>query len=856
MLALHEHASDQSLYLRFFSLNRAHASSYAEQVCLAREGSWSLVAARSSLILGMATAAQTEPGTADVAVMVDEHLHSVGIGTLLLEHLAVWCNGNGIRRFVADVLIENTAMIRVFHDAGFEYLEQMSAGVMSLSLDLAQTPGFLSATAGRQRLAQARSMAHLLEPNSVAVVGVSGTSGGIGRAVVENLLAHGFTGTFHVVGRNLRGRGGFAEAGDSLHVHKSVEDLPEGIDLAVVAVPAAHLQDAVVGLARRGTRSCVVLTAGLAESGPEGRALQDELARRSTEHGMRLVGPNCLGVLSNLRRTRLDATFGRARPVPGRLAIASQSGGVGVALLEATAARGTGVACFVSTGNKADVSSNDLLMAWTDDPAIGVAALYLESFKDPQRFARVASTFGSRKPLLAVFGGRSESGQRGGSSHTAAGATPRRALKALFNAAGVIEAAGLHDLVDSARLLSEQPLPAGRRLGVVVNAGGIGILAGDAAQDAGLVVPVLGQATQEALRGLGEGVAGTANPVDLGAAASPASYADAVRAVLCDDEVHAVLVVAVGTSVTDVEGLAPAIRRAVADANDPREPKPVLVVMVGAPEAPGGPEGGTYFDSIDGAVSALAHAADYVDWRAGRGTIPDPRLAVPIPPSSTLRRQGATGGARSWMAYDDVQHLLAVHEIPCVPGAVVHTVGEALSQARRVGYPVVVKSADPEIVHKSDRRLVRTGLRTAAAVRAAVGEVHAITGGHAPVLVQQSAAGVEIAVGAFRDERFGPLVMVASGGVALDLWDDQVFLMPPLSAEETRAALARLRTWPLLTGFRGAPAADVDALVDLIRRVGELAVEHPDLLELDLNPVMVAPDGVCCVDVKARAVTP
>jgi acyl-CoA synthetase (NDP forming)/RimJ/RimL family protein N-acetyltransferase len=855
VLALHEHASDLSLYLRFFSLSRAHASSYAEQVCLAKEGSWSLVVVRNRLVLGVATAVQTEPGAAEVAVMVDETLHSVGIGTLLVEHLAVWCNRGGIHRFVADVLIENTTMIRVFHDAGFEYLEQMSAGVMSLSLDLAQTPGFLSATAGRQRVAQARSMAHLLEPESVAVVGVSGALGGIGRAVVDNVLAHGFAGAVHAVGRNLGGQDSFTRAGDNLHIHRSVEELPEGVDLAVVAVPAPHVCEAVAGLARRGARVCVVLTAGLAESGPEGRALQEEVARQAREHGMRLVGPNCLGVLSNLRRTRLDATFGRACPVPGRLAIASQSGGVGVALLEATAGRGTGVACFVSTGNKADVSSNDLLMAWTDDPAVGVAALYLESFKDPQRFARVASTFSARKPLLAVFGGRSEPGQRGGSSHTAAGATPRRALKALFSAAGVVEAAGLHDLVDTARLLSEQPLPGGRRLGVVVNAGGIGILASDAAQDVDLVVPVLGKATQETLRTLGDGVAGTDNPVDLGAAASPASYADAVRAVLSDEEVHAVLVVAVGTSVTDVDGLARAIRSAVVDANATQEPKPVLVVMIGAPEAPGGPEGGTYFDSIDGAVRALAHAADYVDWRAGRSTVADPRLAVPIPPPEVVPRQLAGSGVQSWMTYDDVEHLLAAYAIPCVPGAVAHTAQEAISEARRVGYPVVVKSADPEIVHKSNRRLVRTGLRTTAALRAAVRELHAITGRHAPLLVQQSAAGVEIAVGAFRDKRFGPLVMVASGGVVVDLWDDQVFLMPPLGDDEVRAALSRLRTWPLLTGFRGAPPGDVDALVDLIRRVGDLATARPDLLEIDLNPVMVAPDGVCCVDAKVRAGT-
>ena len=844
VLALHEGASDLSLYRRFFAINRPHASRYAEQVCVAQEGTSSLVAVADGRIVGLATAVETTPGTAEVAVMVDEHLHAVGIGTLLVEHLASRCTGSGVRRFVADVLVDNSGMIRVFHDAGFEYVEEMSDGVMSLSLELDPTPGFLSATAGRQRLAEARSMARILEPAAVAVVGVSGRGAGVGVAVLRNLLRGGFTGAVHAVGRRLATEDDLpadVRGHAQLHVWPGVDRLPASVDLAVVAVPVAGLREAVAGLAERHARACVVLTDTPADDSPECLLLRDDLAALARRHGMRLVGPSALGVLSNLRRTRLDATFAAGRPGPGRLAIASQSGGVGVALLEAARARGTGVACFVSTGAKADVSSNDLLMAWTDDAEVGAAALYLESFKDPQRFARVASTFSARKPLLAVFGGRSQPARRGGSSHTAAGATPTRAIKALFDAAGVIEVSGLDDLVDTARVLVEQPLPSGRGVAFVANASGIGALAADAARDAGLVV--------------------ARPPADLGADASPADFAAAVRELLVHDErgtdaveaVDAVVVVAVGTAVTDLDGLGPALDEAVRQARAEARSHPVLRVTVGAPASPTGSGRVTELDSIGGAIDALAHAVHYADWRAGRASTPDPRSAVPLLPLDVRLQATEPLGSRSrWLAYDEAQALLGEHAIELAAGAVVDTERAAAAAARAQGYPVVVKTAVPGIVHRSESSLVRTGLETPAAVRRAVRDVQAVTGPGSPVLVQPVAGGAEIAVGMFHDERFGPLVMVASGGVAVDLWDDQVFLVPPLDAEEVRTALARLRTWPLLVGFRGAPSVDVDPLVALVRRVGDLALARPDVREVDLNPVMVAEHGVSCVDAKVR----
>ena len=539
----------------------------------------------------------------------------------------------------------------------------------------------------------------------------------------------------------------------------------------------------------------------------------------------------------------------------------SQSGGVGVAVLEASRARASGIACFVSMGNKLDVSGNDLLSAWADDPGIRAAALYLESFHDPRKFARVAAVFARHKPLLVAFGGMSSAGLRAGASHTAASATPARALHALFKTAGVVAVDGVEDLVDTAALLTEQPLPRGPRLAILGNAGGLGILAADAAQRAGLVVPELSPGTRRALVTAGRGIASTANPVDLGAAAGPASYRAALDVLVSSGDVDAVLALTAATAVTDLPAVGEAIARVAAAEDD----VPVLAVTTGGAVAP---SAATQFRSAEAAIRALAHAAGYATWR--RENTPDTahRTAADGHPSDLTADSlgGATPATQAaaatpstdegWLAADDAAALLRTAGGPVPAMETVHAVEDAVRAAERIGYPVVVKASAGEIVHKSDARLVRTGLRDARDVRAAAGDLLAALGAGSPLLVQEQVAGPELAVGITRDERFGPLVMVSSGGVNLDLWQDQAFLMAPLRRSEIRDALRSLRTWPLLDGFRGAERVDVDAVVDLVESVGRLAAEHPEVAELDLNPVVCTPTGPVCVDVKVRVPRP
>ncbi|HEY6931917.1 MAG TPA: GNAT family N-acetyltransferase [Marmoricola sp.] len=542
VLALHETASDLSLYRRFFTLNRPRAAEYAEKLCLAGDGSLSLVVIRRQQVVGVATAMPTRTGVAEVALLVDERLHAVGIGTVLLEHLASWCSSMGVRRFTADVLVDNTGMIRVFHDAGFAYVEQVRHGVMSLSLDLAVTPARLRASAGRQRQAEAHSMAHILEPAAVAVVGAQGGGALPARRVLDNIR-----------------RGGFA---GPVHACDSVGELPRDLDLAVVEVPGGAASGVVAELARRGTNACVLLT-------PQ----QDpghQLVGIAREHGIRVVGPNSSGVLSHLRGTRLDATGAVVHPGPGRLALAAQAGGAGDTVLEAVRHSAVGLACFVSTGEEADVSGTDLLMAWTDDPAVGAAALALQSVPDPGQLARAASPFSSRKPVVA-FVGRS----------------PDRALAALYDAAGLIRADDPDDLLDTGRVLAEQPLPGGRRLGVVGDATGLPARVGDAAARAGLEVSSL----------IG-GVSGST-----------------LRELLSDDAADAVIVVSDAIAVTGVRevvaGLEEAVRtqRAASSAT-----KPVVLVAPALNRMAGECGALTVLDSVEGAVRALGHAVGYTGW--------------------------------------------------------------------------------------------------------------------------------------------------------------------------------------------------------------------------------------------------
>src|SRR5262249_41448577 len=491
--AMHAALSPENLYLRFFSMSPGSAEREARRVC--REPGpdhAALLAWLGDRLAGVASYEPSEPGTAEVAFAVPDDLHGLGIATLLLEHLVSAARERGLHAFTAQALLENQPMLGVCAAAGLPVHRQLTEGVVELTFpipagdDDRALDGYLDSVAARESRADVASLRHLLRPESVAVVGAGRRRGTVGREILRNIVTAGFPGPVYPV--NPR-----AESLEGLHCLSSAEDLPEGVDLAVLAVPAAGVVDVAARCGRRRVRSLVVITAGLGTSGPDLLAV----CRR---HGMRLVGPNCFGVA--VPSLGLDATFTAARPAPGAAGLVVQSGGIGVSLLEHLSGLGIGVSSFASVGDKYDVSSNDMLTWWEQDGQTKLAVLYVESFGSPRKFARTARRVGQRMPVLTVLGGRSAAGQAAAASHTAAAATPLVTQEALFGQAGIIAVSGLGELVEVAALLAAQPLPAGERVAIVTNAGGAGVLAADACGDHGLRVPVLSAATRRRLAGL------------------------------------------------------------------------------------------------------------------------------------------------------------------------------------------------------------------------------------------------------------------------------------------------------------------------------------------------------------------
>ena len=842
--ALHDGVSDDALRMRFFNASRGAAHSYVDHV-LTHPETLALVAETDGRLVGFATAEPVSADAVEIALLVSDAHHGQGLGTLLLEHLFALVRDHGMHRVEAEVLVENHPMLEVLANAGFELTRHPDRGVVTVNLHVTSTPGVQDAADRREFQAQSRSLAALLAPQSVAVAGVRSDGTGVGAAVLRSIVANGYAGRVVVVHPK-------REEVSGVRAYASYGDVPDPVDLAVIAVPAEATASALEDAAAAGVRAAVVISSGFGELGPQGKALQRELSVLARTHGVRLVGPNCLGVLANDPAIRLNATFNAQQPPrPGGMAIASQSGGVGIVLLDRARELGLGVRSFVSLGNTADVSSNDLLAAWYDDPGVTAAALYLESFGNARKFARFARRFSERKPVLAVVGGRSKSGQRGGASHTAAAASSDVAVRALFAQSGVIGCVDADDLAEAALLLTEQPLPAGPRLAVLSNAGGMGILVADAAESFGLVVPEFTATLRDRLAGLVHGTSGTTNPVDAGAAVAPEQMGAALDAVLSSGEVDSVVAVVVATGVTD--GVA--VVRHLAEVRSRYPDNPVVLVPLGGLDV-GRPTGLTTYGSTTAAVRALGRAVGYARWRAIPAAAPpatDHAKALAARQLCRSMLQNAPTEGR-WLAASEARQLLDGYGLRLL-GRVVTGADGAAEEAARIGFPVAVKLANAGEAHKSERRLVRTGLTSTTAVRLAVEAFEDDLGGAAgqpEVLVQPMQSGVEVALGVVRDPSMGPLVMVAAGGVATDVWDDRVFLLPPVSLADAQRAVRGLRMWPLLQGFRGEPAADVAHLERLVVNLGRLAVDVPEIAELDLNPMMVGAHGCSLVDVRLR----
>jgi len=849
IVAFYDRMSDHGRYLRFSSATSgARAGELESRTTVDLDHHFSVVALLGDRVVAVASYYRMAVDRAEVAFSVSDDQQGRGLGTILLEYLAAAAREQGIRRFVAWVLSGNQAMLAVFRSAGFAIERSSDGGTVEIAFDITPTTDSVGLQLERERIAERESIRRMLCPASIAVVGAGREPGSIGHAVFRNLIDGEFTGAVYPVNPHARSVAG-------VRAYPDVASIPDPVDLAVIATPATVALDVVSDCAAKGVGGLVVITAGFAETGA-GADREHDLVALARRNGMRVIGPNCMGVLNTSPSVRMNATFTPYHPTPGRIAFASQSGGLGIAILGQGAERGLGISAFVSMGNKADVSSNDLVQFWEDDPDTDVILLYLESFGNPRKFARLARRIARTKPIIAVKSGRSPAGARGTASHTASLAAPDASVDALFAQAGVTRVDTLEELFDTATFMAHQPLPVGRRVAVVSNGGGPGILAADALAARGLEVPELSPATQAALAVHTSPDAGLRNPVDLVAAASAETFTHAVRILLADPDLDAVVVLFVPPLVTRSVDVARAI---LAATTDPVPTKPVVACFLDPEHRvelvhPDGRRIPVY-QFPEAAAGALEHAARLSEWRdRPEGTVPEPegidldRANAVVAAALTRRPEGG------WLDADVTRDLMGAFGIPLVPTEWVPGADAAVAAAERLGFPVALKVGSADLVHKTDVGGVRLGLGTAHEVRDAFARMLEAVGPTMGGAVVQPMArgGIETIVGVTRDPLFGSLVLFGMGGFAAELVRDTALRIVPLTDLDADELVRSLRSSPLFFGYRNTPAVDVDALRDVLIRVGRLAEHLPEVSALDCNPVIVSPDGALVVDAKVH----
>ncbi|MFI1211425.1 GNAT family N-acetyltransferase [Streptomyces sp. NPDC020802] len=933
LVSFYEQVSAESKYYRFFApyprlsakdVHRFTHHDFVDRVGLAATvGGEFIATVRYDRINADGLPASAPADEAEVAFLVQDAHQGRGVASALLEHVAAVARERGIRRFAAEVLPANSKMIKVFTDAGYQQKRSFEDGVVRLEFDLEPTDRSLAVQRAREQRAEGRSVARLLAPGSVAVIGAGRAPGGVGRSVLDNLREAGFTGRLYAVNGALQ-----EKALDGVPAYRSVRDIPEPVDLAVVAVPAERVPAVVAECGEHGVQGLVVVSAGYAESGPEGRERQRELVREARTYGMRIIGPNAFGVINTSPRVRLNASLAPEMPRTGRIGLFAQSGAIGIALLSRLHRRGggvtgvTGVSTFVSSGNRADVSGNDVLQYWYEDPDTDVALMYLESIGNPRKFTRLARRTAAAKPLVVVQGARHGGAAPQGHAVRAT-RLPHATVSALLRQAGVIRVDTITELVDAGLLLARQPLPAGPRVAILGNSESLGLLTYDAC-------------LAEGLRPL--------PPADLTTAASAEDFHAALSHALADDACDAVVVTAipaVGEASTADATLAEALRSASAAA----PAKPVLVVHVelgGLAEAlsaaastapqPGehsgdqptvqsavqpagrsgeqpagtGPDAGggphpfrsperpsaqgerrtpdevapeaesrliPAYPAAERAVRALAEAVKYGQWRreaTDPGRVPEYEDIDEKGAAEQIDRllggggegaaaEPAVGEAGLTLGPEDTCALLGRYGIDVRRALPAPTPGEAVAAAERLGYPVALKTTAPHLRHRADLGGVRLDLADEEQLRRAYAELTSLFGKPEelrPVVQGMAPRGVDTVVRAVIDPAAGAVLSFGLAGAASELLGDTAHRLIPVTDRDAASLVRSIRTAPLLFGWRGSAPADVAALEELLLRLSRLVDDHPEVVSVSLEPVVVAPRGLSVLGASVRLAPP
>ncbi|MEE1940924.1 GNAT family N-acetyltransferase [Streptomyces sp. TRM 70361] len=871
LVRFYEQVSDQSKYYRFFApyphlsdrdVRRFTHHDHVDRVGLAAVvGGEFIATVRYDRIDHLGRPASLPADEAEVAFLVRDDHQGRGVGSALLEHIAACARERGVRRFVAEVLPANVKMVKVFTDAGYAQKRTFEDGTVHLTFGITPTEQSLAVMRAREQRAEARSVQRLLSPASVAVIGVSRISRGAGRTVLASLRAAGFTGRVYAVNRAFLPQ--TAEIG-SVPAHRFVHEIPEPVDLAVVAVPAEEVPGVVAECGARGVRGLVVLSADF------GREEQRELVRQARSYGMRIIGPNAFGVINTAPGIRLNTTLSPRTPEPGRIGLFTQSGAIGIAVLDALHRRGrglVGVSTFVSAGNRADVSGNDVLQYWDDDPDTDVVLMYLESFGNPRKFNRLARRTAARKPIVVVKGARHSASVPPPGHAVPAGRTPDATVSSLLRQAGVIRVDTVTELIDTGVLLAAQPLPAGPRVGILGNAESLCLLTYDACLARGLRPRLATGLTTEA---------------------APGDFRAALRAALADPATDAVVVAAIPR----VEGaeedwgaaeLAAALHEAGSPADAPAGASETPETSDGA--APGGPakpvavvhlaiegldaalaeHGLPAYPAPERAVGALAEAVRYARWRreaAAPGRVPEyedidePAASAVLDRALDRRPERDRETHRSTpLTREEAAELLRHYGIAVRPALPAPDADAAAAAARRLGYPVALKTTAPHLRHRADLGGVRLDIADETGLRHAWDELTGQLGSPAelrPVVQAMARRGVDTVVQATVDPAIGAVLSFGLAGPPSELLGDTAHRLVPATDRDAAELVRAIRSAPVLFGWRGAQPVDTAALEELLLRVSRLVDEHPGIVSVDLEPVVVAASGLAVLDAAVR----
>ncbi|MEV6455222.1 bifunctional acetate--CoA ligase family protein/GNAT family N-acetyltransferase [Streptomyces anulatus] len=933
LVSFYEQVSDESKYYRFFApyprlsdrdVHRFTHHDYVDRVGLAVTiGGEFIGTVRYDRINDQGRPASAPADEAEVAFLVQDAHQGRGVASALLEHIAAVARERGIRRFAAEVLPANNKMIKVFRDGGYTQRRSFEDGSVHLTLDLEPTEKSLAVQRGREQRAEARSVQRLLAPGSVAVIGTGRTPGGVGRTVLRNLLASGYTGRTYAVNRAFDE--GLATL-DGVPAHRSLGEIDEQVDLAVIAVPAHRVPEAVADCGEHGVQGLVVLSAGYAERGAEGRELQRELVRQARSYGMRIIGPNAFGIINTAESVRLNASLAPESPARGRIGLFTQSGAIGIALLSGLHRRGAGLSSFISAGNRADVSGNDFLQYSFEDPDTDVALLYLESLGNPRKFNRLARRTAAVKPVVVVKGAR-HSGSTPPGHAVPVSRIPDATVSALMRQAGVIRVDTVTEMVDAGLLLAGQPLPAGPRVAILGNSESLGLLTYDAC--------------------LAEGLR-PRPPIDLTTAASPQDFRDALAEALADGTCDAVIVTAIpwvgenGEAETgDGQVLAAALHKAVAGgsakpvavvhveigglaealaaASSTAAPRPRTVTPAAdrtqaattpstgparstAPATPAAPEAGPApeapttppvrpgpgspadpkagpateaatgpgripaYPAAERAVRALAEAVKYAQWRR-QAAVPG---KIPEFLDDTIDEPGAAALIEAQLAtapdprgrpltHDEARELLGRYGIAVRPTLPAPDPGAAVAAAGRLGYPVALKTTAPHLRHRADLGGVRLDIADEEALRRAYGELTDLLGKPAellPVVQAMAPRGVDTVVRASIDAAAGAVLSFGLAGAPSELLGDTAHRLVPATDRDAAELIRSIRAAPVLFGWRGSAPVDTAALEELLLRLSRLVDDHPEVVSVALEPVVVAPHGLTVLGASVRLAPP